>query len=79
VCKFGNDPLCFDELIGDDLVVRTPSLEHINQNCEDGRDDDELLLLVDKQFKDEFTKFCEKIYVEEQKISPDLVEKNEAR
>ena len=33
--------------------------------------------LLDKQFKDEFTKFCEKISIEEQTISSNYVEKME--
>jgi len=50
-------------------------LEHIDQNCKDGRDDE--LLLFDKQFEDEFTKLCEKIYVEEHKILSNHVEEME--
>ena len=42
----------------------TPSLEHIDRIFKDVCDDDEPLL--HKQFEDEFTKFCEKISVEEQ-------------
>ena len=63
-----------DKLIKDDLVAHISSLKHINQNCEDDYDDDELLFL-DKQFEGEFFKFCENINVEEQKISSNCVEK----
>jgi len=45
VCKFDNNPLCLDELIRDDLVIHTPSLEHIDHNCKDACIDNEPLFL----------------------------------
>ena len=45
------------------IWFHTPSLEHIDRIFKDVCDDDEPLL--HKQFEDEFTKFCEKISVEE--------------
>ena len=58
------------------MIVHTPLLEHISQNCEDECDNDERLLL-DKQFENELLKFCEKTNVEVQKISSNHVEKME--
>ena len=75
-CCYDDDSLCLDELIRDDLVPHTPPVEQVESCCENGCDDDESLLF-DKQFEDEFTKFCEKIYVDEHTISSNHVEKME--
>ena len=65
-------PLRLDELFRDDLVAHAPPVEYVDSLYEDECVDDELLLL-DKQFENEFTKFGEKISVDEHKISSNHV------
>ena len=65
--------LCMDELFRNDFVTHTPFLEHVGIVYEDGCVEDELLLL-DKQFEEEFNEFCEKMFIEEHKVSSNHVE-----
>ena len=65
-----------DKSFEDDLITRTPLAEQVESCCQNGCDDNESWLL-DKQFEDEFTKFCENIFVDEHKISSNHVKEME--
>jgi len=75
VYKLNNDPQCLDEVIRNYLATHTPHVEPVESYYEDECDSDELLL--QDKFEDKFSKFCEKISVEEQKIASTHMEKME--
>jgi len=75
VYKLDNDPQCLDEVIRYYLATHTPHVEPVESYCKNECDNDELLF--QEKFEDEFSKFCVKTSVEEQKIASTHMEKME--